>query len=77
MAEISVFVNDPEESWVVADEGRRMKEGSAVDGEITKEVGEHPDLDLEKTLQIQFDCAGEVGTPRKMQCRLNIRYSLA
>jgi hypothetical protein len=27
-----------------------MKEGSAADSEITKEVGEHPDLDLEKTL---------------------------
>jgi hypothetical protein len=49
-----------------------MKEGNAVDSEITKEVGEHPDLDLEKTLQIQFDCVGKVEIPRVLQCQMNI-----
>jgi hypothetical protein len=50
MAEISNSLEtiQSEESWVIADEGCRVKEGSAVDSETRKEVGEHPDLDLEK-----------------------------
>jgi hypothetical protein len=62
--DIRSLADDPDESWIVADEGRRMKEGSGVDNEITKEVGEYSDLDLEKPLRIQFDCVGEVRNPQ-------------
>jgi hypothetical protein len=67
MAEISKRLDDPEESWIVADEERRMEEGSAVDGEIPKEAREAPEMDLEKSLRIQFDCVGEVRNPQAQQ----------
>jgi O-phosphoseryl-tRNA(Cys) synthetase len=46
-----------------------MKEGSVVNSEITKEVGEHLDLDLEKTLRIQTDCISEVRNLQAQQPR--------
>jgi hypothetical protein len=58
--DIQALADDLEESWVVADEDGRMKEGSAIDCKIPKKVGQRFDLDFEKPIRSQFDCVGEV-----------------